>query len=92
MERLGRIRAQAVTYPSISRVSLGDILEEVDVRAGSTLSDLPVLSLTKDRGLIPQSDRFKQRVARDDVSEYKVIRKGQIAHNSMFFGRERFIP
>jgi type I restriction enzyme S subunit len=70
-----------VTYPSISRVSLGDILEEVDVRAGSTLSDLPVLSLTKDRGLIPQSDRFKQRVARDDVSEYKVIRKGQIAHN-----------
>lgn len=64
-----------------TKLRLSDVLREVDVRAGSVLADLPVLSLTKDHGLIPQSDRFKQRVARDDVSGYKVIRRGQIAHN-----------
>lgn len=60
---------------------LGDILTEVDLRAGNAHAHLPVLSLTKDRGLIPQTERFKHRVATEDVSTYKVVRPHQIVHN-----------
>lgn len=71
--------------PSDWEVStLGDVLEEVDVRAGDLSnggSDLQVLSLTKNEGLILQSDRFKKRIATDDVSKYKVVRYGQIVYN-----------
>ena len=44
-------------------------------------AQFPVLSLTKDRGLIAQSDRFDYRVARADVSDYKVVRSDWIVYN-----------
>src|SRR6266540_2383237 len=64
---------------------LGDLLVERRVRARDAVGgeSLPVLSLTKTRGLIPQADRFDHRVARHDVSDYKVIRIGWIAYNPM---------
>src|SRR5947207_1383889 len=64
---------------------LGDLLNEVDVRAIDVSGGLgfPVLSLTKDRGLIPQAERFDHRVARSDVSDYKVLQRGWIAYNPM---------
>lgn len=65
----------------LTRVSLSDLLTEVDRRAGSDLAHLPVLSLTKDRGLIPQTSRFKHRVATEDVSDYKVVEQGQVVYN-----------
>ena len=60
-------------------------MEEVDHR----VADLPsldgnaplVLSLTKNYGLIPQTERFGKRIAREDLSDYKVIRRGQIVYN-----------
>jgi len=60
---------------------LGDVLDEADVRAGESHDDLPLLSLTKNHGLIPQSQRFHHRVATEDISQYKVVRRGQIVHN-----------
>jgi type I restriction enzyme S subunit len=64
---------------------LGDVLSEVDERARDVNggSALQVLSLTKDYGLIRQSDRFKYRIARNDVSDYKIVRQGIIAYNPM---------
>jgi len=62
-------------------VALGEVLEEVDTRAGMKWGNLTVLSLTKDRGLIPQTERFKHRVATDDVSKYKVVKPGQLVYN-----------
>ena len=66
-------------------VKLGDVLREVDVRAEDLKvvesEHLPVLSLTKNKGLIPQSERFNNRVATQDISNYKVIKKGQIVYN-----------
>jgi type I restriction enzyme S subunit len=67
-----------------SWTSLGEILTEVTLRARDERGvSLPVLSLTKSWGLIPQERRFDHRVAIDDVSEYKVVRPGWIAYNPM---------
>jgi type I restriction enzyme, S subunit len=68
-----------------SRQRLGGLLREVDVRAGSLPREeaeaLEVLSLTKNDGLIRQSDRFGRRIATEDTRKYKVVRKGQIVYN-----------
>ena len=39
------------------------------------------MSLTKDFGLIPQSERFAKRIATTDISNYKVVRKGWLVYN-----------
>lgn len=66
-------------------VKLGDVLREIDIRAKDLKivesDEKPVLSLTKNNGLVPQSERFNNRVAIPDISTYKVIKKGQIAYN-----------
>jgi type I restriction enzyme S subunit len=65
--------------------SLRSLLAEEDVRARDLTpdeqSDLEVLSLTKNHGLIPQHERFKQRVATENIDKYKVVRHGWIAYN-----------
>jgi type I restriction enzyme, S subunit len=68
-----------------SSCPLGELLEEVSLRAKEVDggSELPILSLTKSRGLIDQSQRFDHRVARNDVSEYKVVQRGWIVYNPM---------
>ena len=65
-------------------VRLGEVLFEVDVRVKELAPDashLPVLSLTKNDGLVLQTERFGKRIATDDVSDYKVVRRGQIVNN-----------
>jgi type I restriction enzyme S subunit len=65
-------------------VRLGEVLFEVDVRVRELAPDashLPVLSLTKNDGLVLQMERFGKRIATDDVSDYKVVRRGQIVNN-----------
>jgi type I restriction enzyme S subunit len=61
--------------------SLGDLLEEEDVRAGDAAPELEVLSLTKRFGLVPQADRFTKRVATEDTTKYKVVKQGWIVYN-----------
>jgi type I restriction enzyme S subunit len=62
---------------------LGDLLEETDIRANTqdNFKELPVLSLTKNYGLVPQKVRFTKRIAKEDVSNYKIIKKGWIVYN-----------
>lgn len=64
---------------------LGEVFFEVDERVrNSSYPDaniLPVLSLTKNEGLVLQSKRFNKRIATEDVSEYKIVRRGQIVYN-----------
>jgi type I restriction enzyme S subunit len=63
-------------------VRLGDVLKEVQVRASDLeAEEIPVLSLTKNWGLMLQSERFDRRVAIEDTSKYKVVRRGWIAYN-----------
>jgi type I restriction enzyme S subunit len=65
--------------------TLGDVLDEVNIRvqdfSTADASQFPVLSLTKNDGLILQSERFNKRIATKDVSNYKVVSKGQIVYN-----------
>lgn len=64
------------------RVPLNEVLREIDVRARDAEQlGATVLSLTKNYGLIPQSERFEHRVARADVSDYKVVRRGWLVYN-----------
>ena len=64
---------------------LGELLREVDVRQAdlpkAEANALEVLSLTKNDGLILQSERFGKRIATDDTSKYKVVREEQIVYN-----------
>ncbi len=61
-------------------VALGDLLEPIDERAGA---DGPqhVLSVTEHRGIIPQADVFRKRIATADTSKYKVLRPLDMAYN-----------
>lgn len=65
--------------------SLGDVFKEVDLRAakfqGQNADKLPVLSLTKNYGLMLQSERFGKRIALEDISDYKVVKHGEIVYN-----------
>jgi type I restriction enzyme S subunit len=40
-----------------------------------------VLSVTEKRGIIPQTEIFKHRIATDDISKYKVLEPMDIAYN-----------
>jgi len=64
---------------------LGELLREVDVRQAdlpkAEAEELEVLSLTKNNGLILQSERLGKRIATEDTSKYKVVREGQIVYN-----------
>ena len=66
-------------------LGLDELLREVDVRVASLSAEeknsIEVLSLTKNRGLIPQSERFSTRVATENIDKYKVIRTAWIVYN-----------
>jgi type I restriction enzyme S subunit len=60
--------------------TLGEVLDPITERAGDGTFDL-VLSVTEKRGIIPQTEVFKNRIATDDVSKYKVLQSGDISFN-----------
>lgn len=68
-------------------VRLGDVLTPSSLRlADLDPSDRPtpvVLSLTKESGLIVQEQRFSRSIAIDDLSAYKVVRRGWVVYNPM---------
>ncbi|NSW84552.1 MAG: restriction endonuclease subunit S [Syntrophothermus sp.] len=66
-------------------VRLGEVFNEVVKRVCESehpnVEALPILSLTKNDGLILQMERFGKRIATEDVSDYKVVCRGQIVYN-----------
>lgn len=63
---------------------LWSALSEVDQRAGSLATTLPLLSVSKSRGIIRYEELFPDRVIRaDDLGHYKVVEPGQIVLNKM---------
>lgn len=62
------------------KVKLRDIL----VESSEVLGDRPepeILSCTENAGLVLQSERFSKRVATENTSNYKVVRKTDIVYN-----------
>jgi type I restriction enzyme S subunit len=76
---------EGLTESTWKYTRLGDLLDEVDTRVRDVSADeaknLEVLSLTKNWGLIPQSERFDKRVATEDISKYKIVQPGWIVYN-----------
>lgn len=61
----------------MTAVALGELIRPAKAtRAGS--GDYPLLSMTMHGGLVDQAAKFKKRVASEDISAYKVIRRGQL--------------
>jgi len=50
-------------------------------RRNKDLVDAKVYSVTNKRGFVLQSDQFEGKVAGEDLSNYKIIRKGEFAYN-----------
>lgn len=61
-------------------MKIADLLAEFKEPAGKNCS-LPVLTLTEKRGFVYQADRFDKRLATEDVSRYKIVRRGDLAFN-----------
>src|SRR4051794_16681965 len=60
-----------------SMTPLGELIAPAEPRrAGDSV--LPVLSMTMRSGLIEQSAKFKKRVASEDTSDYRVVRRGEL--------------
>ena len=61
-------------------VKLGDVFDE---RNETNRDDLPLLSITGDKGVIYQSDSDKRDLSNDDKSKYKRICPNDIGYNTM---------
>lgn len=60
--------------------TIGDlVIEYKELPAAG--SDFEVLTLTEKNGFVRQSDRFHKRLATEDTSKYKVVRRNGIAFN-----------
>jgi type I restriction enzyme S subunit len=62
------------------RGHIRDFSSEVSTRNNGTAIDL-VLSVTNNRGFVLPSDYFERRVASSDLSNYKIVTRGQYAYN-----------
>lgn len=60
--------------------AVGDLLIEFKEKPAIG-EDPPVLTLTERNGFVRQADRFKKRLALEDTSGYKVVRRNDIAFN-----------
>lgn len=60
--------------------TVGDLLVEFKEKPGKG-AEPPVLTLTERNGFVRQADRFRKRLATEDVSNYKVVRRNDIAFN-----------
>ena len=61
-------------------VKLGDVFDE---RNETNRDDLPLLSITGDKGVIYQSDSDKRDISNDDKSKYKRMCPNDIGYNTM---------
>jgi type I restriction enzyme S subunit len=62
-------------------VRLGEILEEKDEKVKNyDFKNIVVLSITSKDGLIEQNRKFKHRVASQNISDYKLVRKGELVY------------
>lgn len=59
------------------------LIQSTTTHSNINFKEAPVLSLTKDFGLILQSNRFGHSVAIEDTTSYKVVEKGWVAYNPM---------
>lgn len=64
-----------------TKIELGEICTEHSRRAKN--SELKIFSVSKDYGLIAQSELFEKRIASADTSNYKTLKRGEYAYDPM---------
>lgn len=62
------------------RIPISDLLFEYDERLGNSEEPV-VLSLTEKNGFVPQTERFNKRLATNDSTNYKIVRRFDLAYN-----------
>lgn len=62
------------------KMTLGDILVESTETLGNR-EEPEILTCTENAGLVLQRERFSKRVATEDTSKYKVVKKSDIVYN-----------
>lgn len=78
--RLDGLAARLIHDEQAERLRLGDLLQEVSTRnRGQQVKR--VLSVTNSAGFVLAEDQFAHRVASADLSNYKIVRRGQYAYN-----------
>jgi len=65
-----------------NRRAINELAGERKVRLGHA-TEPTVLSVSKDYGLIPQTEKFDRRVASENTSHYKIIERGEFAYDPM---------
>lgn len=76
----GNVRLNGLTDEPWKNLRMGDLFTERNERGGD---DLPLLSITSTKGVIPQSDVERRNISREDKSTYKRIVPGDIGYNTM---------
>lgn len=73
-----RVAASQPSSAKYPMVRLGDLLEESGRERIGQDQDAPVMSITMDRGLIDQSEKFNKRVASSDISKYRKVYRDEL--------------
>lgn len=75
-----QVRTRYGFFPSDwSAVHMGDIANEISEK-NDRGEDFPVLSCTKNRGLVNSLEYFGKRIFSADTSNYRVVRRGDFAY------------
>lgn len=64
-------------------VNLGELLQEVNIKARNletNIQKLPILSMTRHKGLMLQTEKFRKRVAGKNLENYKVVKINDIVY------------
>ena len=59
-------------------IRLSDLLEPSGGDKIGSAIDAPIMSITRARGLIDQTEKFQKRVASADISKYKKVYRGEL--------------
>lgn len=79
-QRLDGLAARLIHDEQAERLHLRDFLSEVSTRNHGQQVER-VLSVTNSAGFVLAEDQFAHRVASADLSNYKIVRRGQYAYN-----------
>ena len=69
-----------MTLAGTRTARLGEILEPFEELLGDR-PEPPILTLTERRGFVAQSERYNKRLASEDTSRYKIVRRYDVAFN-----------
>lgn len=79
-KRLQHVRSLLINNVEYDRKNISDIATEKSERNRGA-SIIRVLSVTNKNGFVLPEDQFQRRVASEDVSNYKIVRRGEYAYN-----------